>query len=102
MQSVCRLQRNVWTLTTGIIRCSRSPSIHCFQPRLAFSPVCTATNLSPSQICTHTDHTSGYNTARMSFSNHPPFPASRPSVYVWWVGQFLSLQCDTKSGIGVL
>lgn len=31
-------------------RCSSSPSIHCVQPRPSFSPFCTHSSLSPSQL----------------------------------------------------
>lgn len=34
----------------GLTRCSLSPSTHCLQPRFSFSPFCTHTRTSPSQV----------------------------------------------------
>lgn len=37
-------------VTRFLTRCSKSPSIQCFQPRFSFSPFCTQISLSPSQV----------------------------------------------------
>lgn len=42
--------RKVLSRPRGLTRYSLSPSTHCFQPRLSFSPFCTHTRVSPSQV----------------------------------------------------